>query len=674
MKTLTIDTLFFLLAIPFLAASLVAVLPLPRWSRGLTGVAGLVTGALAIRLAVLCAEAGDFGSQATGGFVGARLVGSLSLPGLRLGLMLEPLTAPLLVIVGVVTAAGVVGAALSEQRENRGTLAGVLTIQALLLSLVLLDGLADIAGAFVLLGIATTFVPLVALGARPAGAAALRAFAVHRIGDFALIIGLFALHTSLDGLRFEALLAGPPALEPWARVAEAGVFGGFAHRTLWFIAATGIAVAAGSRAGLLCWPFLRDLTASADLPGPVAGLVHAALQGAAGILLVRLHAVLALSPEATTGLAWAGAVTAVAAGALALAGRDLLRLDSHLLAANAGTMALLAVLPTTVSALALATMLAMLAALGLPWAFASLVARVGVRDPVALGGLESVLPRLHTTRLLLTASVALLPPLTGWVLWEAALEAMTMSTRIPWFLVALVVVGGLTTALAGWRAIHLVFNGPRADTDATGAPISSQNLLPVLPALLVAFVGPGLALLELPRTLLQLLALQVDYTGPLRTFMQPSLDESANVRALFAAELVPPRLAPLVFIALALAAGLLPWVLSMLLWHRRKNGAPPPGAKLLAVRLVARTAQLLARLAGRESLMARSVSEGVEVLSRLLAANLVPATLSVVLQRVPAILAWLVALVMRGTQSGGAQRTLVIGCAVAAALAWWQVG
>lgn len=669
MKTVTIDTLLFVLSIPLLAAVVVAVLPWPRLARHLTGLAGAVAGGLAVWTAWECAAQGGFGDQAAGGFIGARLIGHLPLPGLRLALMLEPLTAPLLLVAGVVTAAGVVGTALSERSINRGTLTGVLAVQGLLLSLVVLDGLAEIAGAFVLLGLAITFVPLVALGARPAGAAALRAFALHRVGDFALVAGLFALHTSIGSLGFEALLAGPAALEPWARVADIGVFGGLAHRTLWFIAASGIAVAAASRAGLLCWPFLRDLTASADLPGPVAGLVHAALQGAAGILLVRLHAVLALSSEATDGLVWAGVITAVAAGTLALAGRDVLRIDSHLLAASAGTMAVLAALPTTVSALTLAALVAMFTGLCLPWALASLVVRVRIRDPHALGGLEHVLPRLHTTRLLLTAALALLPPFSGWVLWEKGLESMVMSTRIPAVVVVLLVVGGLVTALAAWRVIHLVFTGPKP---ANADVIDPQRLLPVLPVLVLAFVGPGLALLELPTPLLRLLPLEIDYSGPLHTFIEPSLAESVATRSVLPIQLVPPAIAPSTFILLVLAAGLLPWFVSLVFWHRRRNGAPP-GAGWLKIPLVARIADVFARLGGRESVVARSVSEGVEVLSRLLAANLVPATLSVLFQRLPALLAWLVALGLRGTQSGGAQRSLVIGCAVAAALAWWQV-
>jgi NADH:ubiquinone oxidoreductase subunit 5 (subunit L)/multisubunit Na+/H+ antiporter MnhA subunit len=628
-----------------------------------TALAAVLTAGLALQAAAMCADVGGFGGDPSG-YVGARLLdrwGIAGLAGLRLGL--EPLTLPLLAGVGVVGGLGVLATALVS--AGRATRAGALAIYGLLLALVLVESIADLAATFALLGVVCTVVPAVAIGARPAGTAAIRAFALHRLGDFALVVGLFALHTSLGDVTFEALLAGPPAIEPWTRVADVGVFGGLAHRTLWFIAASGVAVAAATRAGLWCWPLVRDLTASKDLPGPVAGLVHAALHGAAGILLVRLHAVLALSPEATDGLVWAGATTLVAAGALALAGRDLLRIDTHLLAALSGLVVVLAAMPTMLPSLELGVLLLLAAGLGLPWAFHALVATVQERDPVALSGLESVVPRLHTTRLLLTAAIAVLPPLSGWVVWERVLELALTSPRWPGVAVV-VFVGGMIMALAAWRVVHRVFSGERSTRE-----VVPTSLWPILPAMAVAFLAPGLALLELPRQLLNLLPLALDYTGPARSLIAPSLDESAPVRGLFLSALTPPAMSATTFIIGVLVAGVLPWVGSMVLWHRRKNG-PPPGARVLALPVVERAARGLAGLAGRDSVVARSVSDGVEVLSRVLAANLIPATLSVLLQRVPAALAWMVAWVMRGTQSGGAQRTLVLGFAVVVALVWLQ--
>jgi NADH:ubiquinone oxidoreductase subunit 5 (subunit L)/multisubunit Na+/H+ antiporter MnhA subunit len=283
-----------------------------------------------------------------------------------------------------------------------------------------------------------------------------------------------------------------------------------------------------------------------------------------------------------------------------------------------------------------------------------------------LSGLESVVPRLHTTRLLLTAAVAVLPPFSGWVLWERVLETTLTSQRMPAVVSVLVVVGGWVMALATWRVVHLVFSGERSTRE-----VAPTSLWPVMPAMLLAFVGPGLALLELPAPLLNLLPLAIDYAGPARSLLAPSLAESAPVRGLVVGGFGSPPLSPTTFATLLLIAGVLPWIVSMVLWHRRKDG-PPPGAGLLRLPGVERVAARLAILAGRDSMVARSVSDGVEVLSRILAANLIPATLSVLLQRVPAAVAWVVAWVMRGTQAGGAQRTLVLGFAVVAALVWLQ--
>jgi NADH:ubiquinone oxidoreductase subunit 5 (subunit L)/multisubunit Na+/H+ antiporter MnhA subunit len=268
--------------------------------------------------------------------------------------------------------------------------------------------------------------------------------------------------------------------------------------------------------------------------------------------------------------------------------------------------------------------------------------------------------------LLLTAAVAVLPPFSGWVLWERALETTLTSQRIPAVVSALIVVGGGVMALASWRVVHRVFAGDRSTRDVT--PVS---LWPLLPAMLLAFLAPALALLELPVLALKLLPLEFDYTGPVRSVLRPSLAESAPVRSLFVGDFAAPPLSQTTFVVLLLVAGLVPWIVSMLLWHRRKNG-PPPGAWVLQLPAVERAAAWLATFAGRDSLVARSVSDGVEVLSRILAANLIPATLSLLLQRLPAALAWLVSWVMRGSQSGGAQRTLVLGFAVVAALVWLQ--
>jgi hypothetical protein len=223
MKLVDVDSLSLVLLFPLLASAVVAATPV-RVARVLAGVAGVVGGALAVGHAVACATIGGFGDQAGGGYVGARLVARWVLPGFSLPLELEPLTAPLLLAAGVVTGAGIVGLAL--RGGGRGALTASLLIQAGLVATVVVGTIVGLVGAFVSLGMLATLAPLTSLGARPAGNAALRAFAVQRVGDGALIVGMMALATSLGGLGFEQLLTVPLDVDAWSRVADVGLFGG----------------------------------------------------------------------------------------------------------------------------------------------------------------------------------------------------------------------------------------------------------------------------------------------------------------------------------------------------------------------------------------------------------------------------------------------------------------
>jgi NADH:ubiquinone oxidoreductase subunit 5 (subunit L)/multisubunit Na+/H+ antiporter MnhA subunit len=661
MKTITFDTLSYLLGVPALLAIVVGVAPRAA-TRWLGAAAGLMTVGLGIQVVVSLARLGGFFDAATGGYVGARLVDRVGWPGGSIGLTLEPLGGLPLLGLTVVVGAGIVGLAL--RGGGRQVVASGLVIQGLLAAELLLDGLTAVAACFALVGVIATLAPLSVLGARPAGAAALRAFGLQRAGDGALVLGLAALAASLGALSEEALRVAPLDVDPWARVVG-GLFDGTAHRTLWFYGGVGLAVAVATRVGVFCWPLLRDVTATPDLPPPLVGLVHAAWHGSAVVLLIRAQLVVALAPEAADGFVWAAAGSAVVAGLLACAGRDLLRIDVHLLSGFAAPLVVSSALGN-VTAVGLTSVVLAAAALVLPWTFAELVAARGQRDPRALGGLEHVVPRLHTSRLLMTAAVALLPPLSGWVVFERALEDALLSPRVPIGLMALLVVGAVVVGVGAWRALHLVFNGPRP----TDAGPSSSPLLPILPMLLLAFLVPGLALLDLPVHLLRLLPLTIDYDGPLKTFVSPSLPEMLPTLRLLFVPLVSPPVAPSAFVMGLLAIGVLPWAISWLLWRGRAGGGRPPGARLLEGRTVAAVAERLARLAGRESPLARTVSEGAERLSRVLATNLLPVTLSVLLQHLPAMLSSVVAFGLRQLQTGGVQRTVVLAIVMVAALLW----
>jgi hypothetical protein len=632
---------------------------------------------LAVSATTSLAQVGAFRFFDTGGWVGARLRGDVvpASLGSLLPVVLSPDTAPLLVAVTAAGAAAVTG--LAARRATTaivGAIVGALAVELAVVAVVVVERPAHIVGAFAVASGLATLAPLVAAPSLVDGRAVVRAFGLHRAGDAALLLGFVALAASLgEGVwrHGENVVEAAPLVEPWARV-SGGLFDGFAHRTLWFVAGAGVAAAAGSRLGLVFWPLQRDLTASPRVPAPLAGIVHGlGLHGAAVVVLVRFHAVLALAPEAADGLVFAAVGTLVAGALLAVAARDLLRVDTLVLTCTGAIVAVLAGVGD-VTGVVLGGLVQVATGVVLPWAAAVVVEATAERDPVALGGLEPRIPRTHSARLLGTAAL-FLPPFGGWVVVERALEATALSARLPGIVVVGVAVGAVVVGVAGWRLVHRVFTGPPAKTEGDRTP-REPALLGQAGMVLLSFVAPGLVFVAIPRGLLLLLPGEVTYQGPLQAFCTPAWQETAAVTRLYAAEQIPPPLSPSTFVLICLLVGFVPWAVSWACFRPTRRGRPPPLRALVSSRPVAAVAARLTALAGRDAGVVRSVGEGVEALSRLLASNLVPATLDIVLQRLPALVAAAGAFVVRGTQTGALPHAFVLALVVAAWLAWQGTG
>jgi hypothetical protein len=614
------------------------------------------------------AAAGSFRFVDVGGWVGARLTDDLApfFGSSDFGLSLTPPTALLLVCVTAVVAVAAVSLAMVHAQAH---LAATLAIELAVVVALVADAPVHVAAAACVASALAVLAPLVASPSLVEGRAVLRAFMLHRVGDAALLGALLAWAASF----------GPSAWTSWALVMEQaatfsawerlqqGVFAGFPHRTVWFFSGAGLSVFVATRLGILTWPMSRDLTASPRVLAPLAGVIHGiGLQGVAIVVLVRFHPLIALAPEAAEGLFSAAALSLVATGILGLATRDLLRADAFLLASLGSLVALLAA-AMDLTGVVFGGLLALTAAVCLPWTSALVVAATKERDPALLGGLEKSLPRAHSARLLVTAALAL-PPLGGWILVERCLEGALLSVRVSAAVVVAIVLGSLLWSLASWRLVHRVFNGRPVElvgSDRFSAPPAAFSYGVLLPAL----VAPGLLLLALPARLLRLLPVEVTYQPPLEAFCAPAWRVSEPLRALYASAQKAPALAPSTFLVLCLLGGVLPWVASWFLFRGAARGRPAPAATLLSWAPLAWLSTRLASWAGREAGVARSVQESVEALSRLLAVNFIPTMLDLVLQRLPAACASVGAFVFRGTQTGVAPHAVVLALAVAAWLA-----
>lgn len=145
--------------------------------------------------------------------------------------------------------------------------------------------------------------------------AGLTAFVTTRTADLGLYVAAAAALAGGAGLALADL---PASTEGWRHVI-----------------ALGILVAALGKAAQL--PFSFWLSRAMEGPSPVSALLHsAAMVAMGGYLLLRAEPLLAATGWAASAAAWAGALTALALGAVALAQRDLKQLLAASTAAQLG--------------------------------------------------------------------------------------------------------------------------------------------------------------------------------------------------------------------------------------------------------------------------------------------------------------------------------------------------
>jgi NADH-quinone oxidoreductase subunit L len=156
------------------------------------------------------------------------------------------------------------------------------------------------------------------------GSAAKKAFLITRIGDTAMIIGLFLLFVNLGTLNITELMQQASLKwvvgSPLAVISAALLLGG----------------AIGKSAQLPLQTWLPDAMAG---PSPVSALIHAATMVTAGVYLIaRTNVLFTLAPVVQTAVAIIGALTLLIAGFSALSQTDLKRVLAYSTISQIGYM------------------------------------------------------------------------------------------------------------------------------------------------------------------------------------------------------------------------------------------------------------------------------------------------------------------------------------------------
>lgn len=268
--------------------------------------------------------------------------------------------------------------------------------------------------------------------------------------------------------------------------------GGWLH-----VAAGGVLLAALGKAAQL--PFSFWLSRAMEGPSPVSALLHsAAMVAMGGYLLLRVAPLLEASGWAATTAAWAGAITALLLGAVALAQRDL----KQLLAASTCAQLGFVVLAAGVSALAggAAHLVAHAATKALLFlAAGAWLGALGTKQMNALRGAARLWPVVGVCAAIGALALAGAAPLSLWATKDAVLAAALEHSP------ALYAVGlaaaALSAAYAG-KIVVVIWRRRPPDAEETydteEAGTRQVGLLQQAPLIVLAVGATGLGVLALP--------------------------------------------------------------------------------------------------------------------------------------------------------------------------------
>lgn len=164
-----------------------------------------------------------------------------------------------------------------------------------------------------------------------AGAAAMKAFIVNRVGDFAFLLGIFALFWMTDSVQFDVVLGMGAELADM-RITFLGMDLNAAE-TIAFLLFIG---AMGKSAQLVLHVWLPD---AMEGPTPVSALIHAATMVTAGVFLVcRMSPIIEYAPLAGNFIIVVGALSAFVAATIGLVQNDIKRVIAYSTMSQLGYM------------------------------------------------------------------------------------------------------------------------------------------------------------------------------------------------------------------------------------------------------------------------------------------------------------------------------------------------
>ncbi len=315
------------------------------------------------------------------------------------------------------------------------------------------------------------------------GHAARKAFIVTRVGDTAMIIGIFILFLNFGTVNISDMM----------QQASAKWVGGSAIATL--TAALLLGGALGKSAQLPLQTWLPDAMAG---PSPVSALIHAATMVTAGVYLIaRTHILFSLAPAVQAAIAIIGALTLFIAGFSALAQHDLKRILAYSTISQIGYMFLALGVGAWSAGVFHFMIHAFFKALLFLGAGVVIQSLDEEHDIFKMGGLRKKMPVVFYTFLIGSASLAALPLITAGFYSKDQILWYSFSAQGGSLILWLAgITGALLTGLYSFRMIFITFFG-EAKTEPTFLP----GKLMTVPLIILAFLSVFGGFIELPSSM-----------------------------------------------------------------------------------------------------------------------------------------------------------------------------
>lgn len=313
------------------------------------------------------------------------------------------------------------------------------------------------------------------------GKAARKAFIMNRIGDLALLIGIFMLASQTNAVDYLTIRENAGKFELDGSV-------------IIFITASLFIGATGKSAQVPLYTWLPDAMAG---PTPVSALIHAATMVTAGIyLVVRSNFLFTLAPSVQDGILFIGFLTAALAGFYALRQNDIKKVLAYSTVSQLGFMFIALGLGAYTTAMFHVMTHAFFKALLFLGAGSVIHAMSNEQDMRFMGGLKKYIPLTHATFLIGTLAISGFPLLSGMISKDEILVVAFAKNPIYWvFLFILAAV----TATYMFRLYYLTFHGEFRGTEEQKHHLHESPTNMTLPLIVLAILSVVGGLINLPH-------------------------------------------------------------------------------------------------------------------------------------------------------------------------------